>query len=66
VLTEEYERARLLELRNTPTVEVVDAAEPALHKSQPRRSLIGLGAFVIAFAAGWALRWIREGALRTA
>jgi uncharacterized protein involved in exopolysaccharide biosynthesis len=66
VLTEEYERARVLEQRDVPTVEIVDAAVPALQKSQPKRSLIGLGAFVIVFAAGWGLRWIREGALRTA
>jgi tyrosine-protein kinase Etk/Wzc len=66
VLTEEYERARLMEQRDVPTVEVVDTAVPAIYKSQPKRSLIGLGTFVVVFAAGWALRWIREGALGTA
>ena len=66
VLTEEYERARLLELKNSPTVEVVDVAEPPIHKSQPRRSLIALGAFAVAFAANTTLRWIRAGVLRAA
>ena len=66
MLTEEYERARLLELKNTPTVEVVDVAQPPIHKSQPRRSLIALGAFAIAFAANAALLWIRESVLSAA
>jgi tyrosine-protein kinase Etk/Wzc len=66
VLTEEYERARLLELKSSPTVEVVDVAEPPIHKSQPRRSLIALGAFAVAFAANTTLRWIRAGVLRAA
>lgn len=66
VLTEEYERARLMELKNTPTVEVVDVARPPIHKSQPRRSLVALGAFVVAFAANAALLWIREGVLSAA
>jgi tyrosine-protein kinase Etk/Wzc len=66
VLTEEYERARMLELRNIPTVEVVDAAQPPLHKSQPRRSLFALAAFIVAFVSGGALSWMREGAMRAA
>jgi hypothetical protein len=66
VLTEEYEHARMLELKNIPTVEVVDVARPPIHKSQPRRSLIALGAFAIAFMANAALLWIREGALSAA
>lgn len=66
VLTEEYERARMLELKNTPTVEVVDIAQPPIHKSQPPRSLIALGAFALAFAANTVLLWIRQGVLGAA
>ncbi len=66
VLTEEYERVRMLELRNIPTVEVVDVAHPPLHKSQPRRALFALAAFLVASVAGSVLSWIREGALRAA
>lgn len=63
VLTEEQERARLLELKDTPSVEVVDAAVPPLHKSQPRRALLAAGAFAILLVANAALAWGREGAL---
>jgi tyrosine-protein kinase Etk/Wzc len=66
VLTEEHERARMLELKNIPTVEIVDVAQPPIHKSQPRRALIALGALALAFAANTALLWIREGVLSAA
>lgn len=60
VLTEEYERARLLETKNVATVEVVDPAAPPLHKSGPRRAFIAIGAFMLAVvASGW-MRWVRD------
>jgi uncharacterized protein involved in exopolysaccharide biosynthesis len=64
VLTEEYERARVMELKDMPTVEIVDRATPPLHKSQPRRALIAVGTFAIALAASAALGWARDDALR--
>jgi uncharacterized protein involved in exopolysaccharide biosynthesis len=64
VLTEEFERARVMELKDIPTVEIVDRATPPLHKSQPRRGLIAVGTFAIAIAAGAALAWARDDALR--
>jgi len=60
VFTEERERARLLELRDLSSVEVVDRAVPPIHKSSPRRGLIGAGAFALALVAGFALAWSRE------
>lgn len=60
VFTEERERARLLELKNISSVEVVDLAVPPIHKSSPRRLLIGLGALALSFVVGLALAWSRE------
>lgn len=59
VLTEEREAARLQEMRNTSTVQVVDAAVPPVHKSAPKRGLLGVGALLIAFAGNAALAWAR-------
>lgn len=61
VLTEEYERARLMEMKNVATVEVVDPAAPPLHKSGPRRAFIGVGAFLFAAIVSAGLRWLRDG-----
>jgi len=60
VLTEERERARLLELKTMGTVEIVDHAGPPLHKSQPHRSLITAAAFGLALLAGLGLARVRE------
>ena len=62
VLTEERERARLLELKTMRSVDVVDRAEPPLHKSQPRRTLIIAAAFGLALLAGFSLQRLREAA----
>ena len=60
VLTEERERARLLELKTMRSVDVLDRAEPPLHKSQPHRTLIIAGAFGLALLAGIVLARLRE------
>jgi len=60
VLTEERERARMLELKTMRSVDVVDRAEPPLHKSQPHRTLIVAGAFGLALLAGLVLARLRE------
>ena len=60
VLTEERERARLLELKTMSSIEIVDRAEPPLQKSQPRRSLMVVGAFGLALAVGFVLARLRE------
>jgi uncharacterized protein involved in exopolysaccharide biosynthesis len=62
VLTEERERARLLELKTMRSVDVVDRAEPPLHRSQPHRTLIIAATFVLALLAGFTLQRLREAA----
>lgn len=64
VLAEERERARLLELKTMGSVDVVDTAEPPLHKSQPHRTLIAVAAFGLAVLAGYTLQRLREAAPR--
>ena len=63
VLTEERERARLLELKTMGSVEIVDHAEPPLHKSQPQRTLIAAAAFGLSVLAGYTLQRLREPAV---
>lgn len=60
VLTEERERARLLELKTMASVDIVDRAETPMHKSQPHRTLIVAAAFGLAFLAGLVLARLRE------
>lgn len=60
VLAEESERARVMELKNIPVVEVVDRATLPLHKSSPRRSAIAAATFAIALAVNGALFYARE------
>jgi uncharacterized protein involved in exopolysaccharide biosynthesis len=62
ILTEEYERARLIEHKNVPVVEVLDVAEPPIHKSSPRRAVMGVAAFVLAAGAFAMLALARSGA----
>jgi uncharacterized protein involved in exopolysaccharide biosynthesis len=61
VLTEEHESARLLELRNVATVELVDSARPPIRKSAPRRSWVAIAAFLLAFAGNCVVVWARAG-----
>jgi tyrosine-protein kinase Etk/Wzc len=60
VLTEEFERARILEIKDVPSVEVVDVATPPIQKSGPRRTLMAVAAFAAALVAVAALTWVRE------
>ena len=47
LLTAQLEEARIRETRDTPTVQLLDAAVPPLHKSSPKRAVIVLiGAFI--------------------
>jgi tyrosine-protein kinase Etk/Wzc len=47
LLTSQLEEARIQETRDTPTVQLLDAAVPPLHKSRPKRALIVLAGFAI-------------------
>lgn len=45
ILTQQFEQARILEAKQTPTLQVLDWAVPPIYKNRPKRSLIVLGAF---------------------
>jgi len=47
LLTSQLEEARIRETRDTPTVQVLDRAEPPLHKSRPKRSVIVIAGFLV-------------------
>ena len=58
VLTEERERARMLELKTMGSVDVVDPAVVPIAKSQPKRTWIAAAAFGLAVLVGLAIaRW---------
>jgi tyrosine-protein kinase Etk/Wzc len=49
LLTQQYERYRIQESRDTPTVQVLDPAVPATYKAKPIRWLICVSATFVAF-----------------
>jgi len=57
LLTAQYEEARINEVRDITTVEILDRAVPPERKSRPRRLLMVAGAFALSSIAGvaWAL-----------
>ena len=52
VLTEQYEHAKIQELRDTPTVEILDIPEPPEKRSFPKRKRIVAAAFVLSLFVG--------------
>lgn len=50
LLTAQLEEARIRETRDTPTVQLLDRAQPPLHKSRPKRALIVIAGFLIGLA----------------
>jgi len=52
LLTAQLEEARIRETRDTPTVQVLDAAVPPLHKSRPKRSLVVLAGMMLGGIGG--------------
>jgi uncharacterized protein involved in exopolysaccharide biosynthesis len=47
LLTAQLEEARIRETRDIPTVQLLDRAQPPLHKSRPKRALIVIAGFLI-------------------
>ncbi|HKQ19085.1 MAG TPA: GNVR domain-containing protein [Candidatus Eisenbacteria bacterium] len=47
LLTAQLEEARIRETRDTPTVQLLDRAQPPLHKSRPKRALVVLSGLLI-------------------
>jgi uncharacterized protein involved in exopolysaccharide biosynthesis len=62
LLTAELEQARIRETMNTPTVQLLDPAVPPERHSWPRRGILTVAAFLVAFlgAAGWVAAHDRE------
>jgi uncharacterized protein involved in exopolysaccharide biosynthesis len=57
LLTEQYERARIQEAKDTPTVQILDPAKVATQRSKPQRTLIVLLSTLLSgcVAVFWAL-----------
>lgn len=55
-----YEQAKVEEVRNTPSVLVLDKAFPADRKSKPRGSIYALVAFVVSLILGFFIVFFRE------
>ncbi len=60
VLTEQYEQAKLQEVRDTPTVEELDKPEPPEKRSFPKRTRIVIVAFVLSLFVGVGLAFFLE------
>ncbi|HLQ67218.1 MAG TPA: GNVR domain-containing protein [Candidatus Limnocylindrales bacterium] len=60
LLTSQLEEARIRETRDTPTVQVLDHAEPPLHKARPKRSLVVIAGFLIGLAGSVAAALLME------
>ena len=60
LLTEQYEQARIMESKDTPTVQFLDRASPPEKRSWPRRTLIVIFAFVLSIVFNVLLAFIIE------
>ncbi len=64
LLIEQYEKAKLQEVRDTPTVNVLEEARVPERKSYPRRRIIVMTAFAISLGGGilfaFLLNWVEE------
>ena len=60
LLTEQYEQAKIMEVRDTPTVQILDPAKPPYKKSFPKRSRIVIIAFFFSLFAGTCLAFFME------
>jgi uncharacterized protein involved in exopolysaccharide biosynthesis len=60
LLTAQLEESRIRETRDTPTVQVLDAAVPPLHKSRPKRAHIVIAGFVVGLMGSFAAALLLE------
>jgi len=49
LLTQQYEQAKIMELKDTPTVQILDQARPPLRKSWPRRAYLIIMTLIVGF-----------------
>jgi uncharacterized protein involved in exopolysaccharide biosynthesis len=61
-LTAQYEEARVQEMRDTPTISVLDVASPPEVRTRPKRTLMVLTSTLVAFllSAGWVAFSLRK------
>jgi len=50
LLTQQYEQAKIMEAKDTPTVQILDKASPPERKSFPKRGIIIILVFITSFA----------------
>lgn len=64
VLTQQYEQAKIMELKDTPTVQILDKASPPEKKSIPRRGrivvLASLCSLIFAVSFSFFLEWFEH------
>ena len=60
LLTQQYEQAKIMEVRDTPTVQVLDIATPPEKRSFPKRKKIVIFAFLFSFFFGIGLSFSFE------
>jgi uncharacterized protein involved in exopolysaccharide biosynthesis len=63
VLTAQYEQSRIDEVRDTPTVDVLDRASTPERKCRPRRSLMVAAAFLLSLGVGVGYALLQPAAL---
>ncbi|MBM3287287.1 MAG: hypothetical protein FJY88_08065 [Candidatus Eisenbacteria bacterium] len=61
LLTEQYEQARIQEMRDTPTIQVLDRATPPVRRAKPRRTLVVLSGLGLGLLAGIVVAFGAEG-----
>ncbi|HET7039758.1 MAG TPA: hypothetical protein VFH97_07710, partial [Gemmatimonadales bacterium] len=59
-LSRAYEEARLQEVRDMPTLTIVETAVPPARKSWPRRSVAALIGALVAFTGAVTVLWLRD------
>ncbi|TMQ64145.1 MAG: hypothetical protein E6K79_08320, partial [Candidatus Eisenbacteria bacterium] len=60
LLTAQLEEARIRETRDTPTVQLLDAAKVPLHKSRPKRLIFVVAGFLIGLAGSLSAALLME------
>lgn len=60
LLTQQYEQARIMELKDTPTLQILDKASPPEKRSWPKRTIIVIFAFLMSLFVSLPLVFLME------
>lgn len=60
LLTQQYEQAKIMELKDTPTVQILDRAGPPERRSFPKRTKLVAIAFIVSLFLGLGLAFVHE------